>query len=366
MINQYWSTFSDWASLSNSKKYVDWLNQIPNPGSQADGVLLHTAKSNARNRMLAAEIQLGRSLSELMEFIPTGDPNQSPVLPMDSPLISKYKTHYDWYNSRQMIPPQLKGIDKMLPKTLELITSRAQTVRNAQSATKQTQNALSSGQSNIATVLEAGRLWQESLDGFVATVVAYNQAIGDYAMTISNNSRSPEQIVGMLIPVSKTDDVVRTAPPNTETNPGLNNGNRNPAFSNSASADVNVSGQNPMAQSGINSRLSDGSQPIGPNAGTYRPARPGQPANNGTLARPAAPVGTGVVNGQGPQGVIRPGQQRQMIGDMPPRTRAPQNQTFQPPTGGNPNAGGGGGFRPPDSQNRTTDRSNSFGGDFQR
>lgn len=367
MIRQYWETFSDWAGLQNCQTYVKWLNQIPRPASQADGILLHTAKSNARNKMLAAEIRLGQSLSELLEFIPTGDPNQSPVLPMDQPLISKYKTHYDWYNNRQMIPPQLKGIDQMLPKTLELITNRAQTVRNAQSATKQTQAALSNGQANIATVLEAGRLWQESLQGFVATVVAYNQAIGDYAMTISKNGRTAEQIESMLIPARKTEDVVKTAP--------------------AQKGYVPTAGENrtPITQSGYNSRIGNGSQAIGPNVGTYRaPVNTRAPAGSGVPIGAPKPAnfgqpnagqrnGTEQMNGQKLE-PMKSGPTSQSFGDIPPGAGAPSSQTFRQPSvggggsGSNPNTGTNGGrYRPPSSPDRTTDNSNSFGGgSFQR
>lgn len=388
MINQYWETYENWASLQNCRTNADWLNQIPQPGSQADKILLHTAKSNARNTMLAAEIQLGRSLSELMEFIPNGDPNQSPVLPMDQPLISNYKTHYQWYNSRQMIPPQLKGIDQMLPKTLELITSRAQTVRNAQSATKQTQSALSNGQANISTVLEAGRLLQESKQGFVASVVAYNQAIGDYAMTISRNGRTPEQIVSMLIPVAKTDDVVKSAPAQPQ----------NAAF---VAGNSGIGGT-PVTQSGFKSN--DGSQALGPNAGTFR-----APATAAGNAQPASSAGfpTGAPNpgnarrlgggapragnfgggrrGQGPRGQGRPPGRApigggavggfnqpptQNFGDTPAAGNGlPQSQSFQqsPNNAASGADSNGGTFRSPSTPNRTTDNSTSFGDNsFQR
>ena len=376
MIHQYWETFHDWASFQNQENYLGWLNQIPRAANQAENILLHTAKSNARNRMLAAEIKLGQSQSKLLEFVSATDPDQSLMIPLDQPLISNYKTHYDWYNSRQMIPSRLKGIDQMLPKTLTLITNRAETVRNAQSATKQTQTALSSGQTNIAAVLEAGRLWQESLQGFVKSVVTYNQAIGEYAMTISNNQRPPEQIVSMLIPVAKLGNKIRSAPSGQTANQNL--AIRNPAVQNPAvqnSAIQNSAIQNPANQNtpftgqqnsatqfrnpqGQGSPNTPGSQAIGPNAGAFRGGTP--PASNRPQGQRGAAQGTAQSNGFAqPTGIARPAGPngaRESLGDSP---------------------AGGGGFAPPrafrnkqgrPAPDRTTNNANnSFGGgNFQR
>jgi hypothetical protein len=184
-------------------EYLNWLNQVPNAGSAPDQALLNAAKSVASDQVLAAEIQLGKSQSKLMDFLPQRAPQVgfSDLLPLpaDQPLIQKYKTNYDLYQSRQMIPHRLRGVDAMLPKTLELICDRAKTIQLAKSAAEATRHALENRQSNVASLLEAGRLWRSAEQDLIASVTSYNQAIADYSLAIAGGGHSPEQIVAMLI-----------------------------------------------------------------------------------------------------------------------------------------------------------------------
>ncbi len=266
MISQYWETYYDWASLRNRTEYLNWLTQIPTPRSQVDNLLLFTAKSDAKNQVLAAEIQLGKSQSKLQEFILDSDPHQLPPLPLDQPLISKYKTHYDWYASRQLIPAKLKGIEQMLPKTLELIVNRAETVRSAQSVTRQTQQAFTDGQSTIASLLEAGRLWQDSLQGLVGSVVSYNQAVADYALTISPN-KAAEQVVDMLISVPNANAVVMDSTGQTA---ATGSSADSPTMSTPGKRGQFIGNRLAPLDSAIGSRSSSETQPIGPNSGAFR------------------------------------------------------------------------------------------------
>jgi hypothetical protein len=195
-INQYWETYFDWAVVINRSEHLRWLNQLPAPRNLADQSLLQVAKREASDLMLAAEIQLARSQSKLAQFATRSD-----VLPLpsDLPLVSRYKTHYEWYDSRHLIPARLKGVDRILPATLQLIAQRADTIHAIQSAMNQTQSALNSGQTSVATLLQLADTWQSSMEGFTASVVNYNQAIADYVFAVTPIDKPVNEIAAMLV-----------------------------------------------------------------------------------------------------------------------------------------------------------------------
>ena len=207
MVQQYWETFFDWSTLQNRRMHSGWLAKMPAPRSQSDQALLQTAKSMAQNEIVAAEIQLSRSQSKLQQLARSTNEQLLP-LPMDRPLITKYNTHYDWYATRNMIPPKLKGINEMLPRTHELITSRSATVNQAEGARNQATQAYNGGQVALGDLLEAGRVWRSAMQGFTSTVVSYNQAISDYALTITPPQKPISAIVSMLVAKPKPSNEV--------------------------------------------------------------------------------------------------------------------------------------------------------------
>ncbi len=212
MVQQYWETWFDWAVLQNRRSHASWLNQLPNPRSGPEQLLLQTARSMAVNEILAAEIQLSRSQSKLQQLSQWSEQELLP-LPQNEPLVNKYITHYEWYAQRQRMPWKLKGINEMLPRTYALIAQRADTIGQSEQARNQIQQAALAGQLGIGDVLESGRVWQASMQGFVSTVVSYNQAISDYALTIAPAQNSLEQVVSML--VAKPESVVEVAQKNS-------------------------------------------------------------------------------------------------------------------------------------------------------
>lgn len=197
MVMQYWETAYDWTTLQIAREYDAWLGQISVSGSQAEAVLLNAARMDARNQILAAEIQLAKSQSRLQEL--SLDRSELPPLPVNLPLIKAYRTHYDWYHQRNMVPSNLIGIDQVLPRTLELVGQRAEATRAALSAMNQSGQAVSQGQLAFGSALEAARLWQETSRKMFGSILQYNRAIADYAMSINRTAQSPEQLVGMLI-----------------------------------------------------------------------------------------------------------------------------------------------------------------------
>ena len=208
MVNQFWLTYYDWANMVSDQQFEQWLNQIPAVGSAADRAMIDAAKAVAKNKTLSAEIQLGKSQSQLMQYMPNRQSNLLP-LPNDLPLIQNYRTNYEAYKSQQMLPVSLLGIDEMLPKTLELIKQRAAAVRVAKSAADTVISALSARQATIATVLEAGDVWRNAEQDLIASVVDYNQAIGDYSLSIPHGYQAPEQVVNMLIAKPKAASVTQ-------------------------------------------------------------------------------------------------------------------------------------------------------------
>ena len=269
MVQQYWETYFDWATLQNRQQYEKWLNSLPGNRPATDGLLLQTAKSMAKNESLAAEIQLSRSQSVLQE-ISRANPEEMLPLPLNDPVTSRYITHYDWYATRQMVPAKLKGINEMLPRTYQLLGQRAETVGQAQQARNQTLAAYNAGRAGMAAVLESGRAWQSATQSLIATVVSYNKAISDYALTITPPQKSIADIASMLVSKSKPISANELTPANPR----------------SAAADSRNSYRE--------RQLTTSPKAIGPNAGAFRrstlSAQPATSMPSGRIPNPNSPA----------------------------------------------------------------------------
>ena len=253
MVQQYWETYFDWSTLQNRQSHADWMAGLSNPRSQSEQSLLNTAKSMAQNELVAAEIQLARSQSKLQQLAGTNHRELLLLpLPMDQPLVTKYNSHYDWYASRNMIPAKLKGINEMLTRTYELISSRSSTVQQAEAARNQATQAFKSGQLGLSNLLDSGRVWHAAIQGFSSTVVSYNQAISDYALTVTPATKPVSELVTML--VAKPKSINQVAQSNSilnqqqnrtaENRAGQNIGSQNQSRSRQASNTSFNGGQN--------------------------------------------------------------------------------------------------------------------------
>ena len=198
MVHQFWDTYQDWASLVNAKQYSRLLEDIPG-STEASSAILEMAKMEAKNEVLASEIELVKSQSKLAQFMPNRSPSLPPPIPNDLPLIQKYNTQYERYRQHQLMPVNLLGIDKMLPKTLELIASRADTVQLAQSANQKVVAGVRNRQSSVSDALDTAKAWRAAEQNLLVAVMDYNHAICDYALTVSRGYQAPQQVVGMLI-----------------------------------------------------------------------------------------------------------------------------------------------------------------------
>lgn len=201
LVHQFWDTYFDWASLVNAQEYLRMIESLPASASQAEQAMLQTAKMVARNDVLASEIQLVKSQSKLNQFNPNRRPNDPLPIPKDLPLIGSYTTNYQWYQSNQIMPESLLGIDKMLPKTLELISLRADTVEMAQRANQQLNSGLRNRQVSLTDTLNAAKELRSAEQNLLVAVMDYNHAITDYFFTIAQSEGylPPETIVFSLL-----------------------------------------------------------------------------------------------------------------------------------------------------------------------
>ena len=200
MVAQYWETYYDLAALKIASDYEAWLKSVSVSGAEKQ--LLTAAQQMASDQQLAAKIQLGKSQSRLLDFMPNPRPNEFAPLPADQPLVEHYVTDYEKYKRVRSLPTSLRGIDPMLASTLKLITQRAKTVSTAKNAADQAGRSARNQQMPLASVIAAGQLWRDSQLDMVASTVSYNQAISDFVLTLEPN-RSPEQLVAFMLGAPK-------------------------------------------------------------------------------------------------------------------------------------------------------------------
>ena len=201
MVAQYWETYYDMAALKIAIDYEKWLSSI-STSTGAEAGLLSAAQQMASDGQLAAEIQLGKSQSRLLDFLPNPRPDGFAPLPADEPLVERYVTDYEKYKRVRSLPTSLRGIDPMLAGTLKLITRRAKTVSTAKTAAQQAGQAVRNRQIPLASAIAAGRIWRDSQLDMVASTVSYNQAISDFVLTLEPN-RTPEQLTTFMLGAPK-------------------------------------------------------------------------------------------------------------------------------------------------------------------
>ncbi len=201
MVAQYWETYYDMAALKIATDYEKWLRSV-STSTAAEKGLLSAAQQMAADGQLAAEIQLGKSQSRLLDFMPNPRPNGFAPLPADEPLVERYVTDYEKYKRVRSLPTSLRGIDPMLASTLKLITRRAATVSTAKQAADQAGQAVRNRQIPLASAIAAGQIWRDSQLDMVASTVSYNQAISDFVLTLEPN-RSPEQLTTFMLGTPK-------------------------------------------------------------------------------------------------------------------------------------------------------------------
>jgi len=260
----------------------------------------------------------------LLQFMPNRRSTDPLPLPNDLPLIQKYKTNYELYRSRQMMPVSLLGIDQMLPKTLELINLRAEAVKVTKAASDQVLSAASTGGQSVISALEAGRIWRAAEHDLVASVVSYNQAIADYSLSVTGGYQTPEEVVAMLI--AKPQASVAQASPMGQGQPGK--------FNSNAQANQRFGNQPQQPNRAGNSVL----EPSGESGGQSR-----QPANPGTGGTTNFNLGGTGSFGSNSGSAANGGSNPSASGSFAAPGMAPINST---PFGDRPASNSGSGFSP--------------------
>ncbi|MEM7785219.1 MAG: hypothetical protein AAF623_17855 [Planctomycetota bacterium] len=210
LVHDYWDAYYDWASLLAARNYAQWLESAT-ARTQAETQLLSAAKLHAANQVTANEIELGKSQAKLIRFQTNN--NEMLPLPSDQPLIKRYRTNYTYFQSVRRLPESLRGIDQILPSTLELIADQADAVQLSKAAADQVMSGNRGGTLSTAVLIEAGRLWRNCENDLILSVVNYNHSIAEYALNVTNTRQSPDSIVAMLIGEPKSRMVDRLASP---------------------------------------------------------------------------------------------------------------------------------------------------------
>lgn len=227
LIPQYWDVYYDWAQSISATNHRDWVASIT-AAKQTDAASIEVAKSSAENEITFNSIQLGKSQAKMKSLMATADP----IVPMDSPTVTRVKTNYDAFKKHGLVPSRFDGVDQTLQQMYGLITSRANTAMMAQQNADQAKQLYARNQSTVDHVLTAGRTWRTAESDFIASVIEYNQAYADYALALPYGNGPVEAVIGMLI-----------VEPSPETAAGNDTDNNRPNLSNGQSADTNLRSQ---------------------------------------------------------------------------------------------------------------------------
>ena len=258
LIPQYWEVYYDWAQSVSAKHHLDWVSSISS-AQRNDASSIEIAKSNAQNEITFTAIQLGKSQAKMKSL--TG--NAQPIVPMDSPTVTRVKTNYQAFKNRGMIPPKFEGIDATLMQMHALIASRANTVAMAQKNADEAKQLYSRNQSTVDHVLTAGRTWRTAESDFIASVIEYNKAYADYALALPYGRGPIQTVVNMLIVKPTTTQSASAQATGGRLNLSNNTGASLVSQSNTSENDYSIpySSNQPNQQNGRSAQSLQGQQP---------------------------------------------------------------------------------------------------------
>jgi len=202
LVRSYWETYAAYIRMQFAVQQQQWLDRIQHPAGAADRKLLDAARDNGESRVLQRETMFMRAQCELAMLLPPDLQGSLPV-PVDTPLVGKYRTNYDYYKTRLGLSRRLGMLDRILPKLYELIHEQAESVEMGRQAVEQTVNAYNRGQTTLAAALQAIHVYGLASNAFVASVNDYNRSISEYALNVAPG-QAPHTVAKMLIPVSET------------------------------------------------------------------------------------------------------------------------------------------------------------------
>jgi len=198
MIQQYWKTYAAWAEYRFAIDELQWIQRVGQARSSSDQSMLEAARSAANDSIAARALELSQQQNRLNQLM-NGPRSATLPLPSDTPLVTRYRTNFDLYAARRSMPEQLRVISEWLPEQQQLIGDRAATVQRCRNAVSQATTAVAQGQP-VPSMLQTIELCRDCHSRFIKSVVAYNQRIAEYALTIKPNHAGAEQVVAMLIP----------------------------------------------------------------------------------------------------------------------------------------------------------------------
>ncbi|MEL7496012.1 MAG: hypothetical protein AAFN77_00275 [Planctomycetota bacterium] len=204
LIHQYWETYYDWAALNVAQEHARWSATLPTALSPAERKLVEAEQKLAQDRLLAAQIQMGKSQSRLLDYFANARADDFLPIPSDVPTVMPYDTYYETIKRTRSLPSSLRGIDQMLEGTNRLIVQRADTVTTAQQARTELLAAVGARQSTLASVIQAAELCRAAELDLVSSVTNYNQAIGHYMVTISPSMPAESLVTSLLGKTWKT------------------------------------------------------------------------------------------------------------------------------------------------------------------
>ena len=279
MVGYYWATYRDWCKLHCSANYFKALKKL-NGANQIDNALLATAKSAAQNEMLAAEIQLSKSQSQLQRFIPNGQAQPVLPLPSDVPYTTNYTTHYEYFSANRVLSSDIRNIAVSLPKMLELVTKKADTVRASESALNQTQ-----GRGQMTQSLQAAKMWNEANKAFIDSVIDYNRSIAAYSLNVMSPYKPIDQVASALIGTPKSNSTNQNRQGQGDrqaTLPGFQQGRTGPGPGPDNGPAPNGSATSPPQYRSANQSFSEYPQtPVGNPGFQTQPSSQGAPASFG-------------------------------------------------------------------------------------
>ena len=254
LTQQYWEVYYDWAQSISASKHHQWIESI-NSAKQTDAGSLEIAKSNAKNEISFSSIQLGKSQAKMKEL--TG--NAQPIIPLNSPTVTRVKTNYEAFKSRGLVPSKYDGIDETLKQMYELIVARANTAALAEKNATEAKQEYARNQSTVDHVVIAGRTWRSAESDFIGSVIEYNKAYADYALALPYGQGPIETAIAMLI-----------VKPSTKGAGNAQSGDRpnlsNASTSNGSTSNSRTSNTSSQGDTSIPYRNASASSPSGPSA----------------------------------------------------------------------------------------------------
>ena len=196
-VQAYWQLVSALAERNYAHDESRTLSSLPPAATRGDQSLSQAEQSRAAAREAEAELNLLERQEELAEAMALAA-DQLPR-PIDVPFIGVYRTNLETIFASRNVPRRLRQIDRALPRQLEVITRRAESIAAAEQAIGELARSYQQSGNGLASLLVAIQDLSQQRRSLVADVVSYNSDIAEYALAVVGPTTAPETLVGTLI-----------------------------------------------------------------------------------------------------------------------------------------------------------------------